>query len=346
MMANNARKFLNELFYESNSKESPEGEDSEKLAKAQAKEQEKADIGGSAKSSLKEREAELVKILKKIGIEDPASRIEIKQGTFRLTSTCEEQHAADREILYDLTKIVPLVDKNFVAVDVEKNNDQNFSFIIIASDLLPDAELDPDIEDVNTKTEKEPKGDKFLDNPNPKGTEGSPLWQNTGANDKKKKTSESIDYEDSSNLSFEDKVLQVLDDSIDDDYCASFLTDDPEKVAVDLCAWSPLFSNLEDCGVLIPIIQKWQSTHYQSESLKRMELDHKPEACPKCGATQHFQVGNFRGSNDHGHFHCYKCNTNGMWKEGESTTESAKKLIDQVLKEAEKNYPPAAEEET
>lgn len=92
--------------------------------------------------TLAKKEKELVSILKELGVEDPGKRVSIKYGAFRLETDCYEQHKADMAILNDLSKISPLIDAGFVALDAEENEEGKHSVTLLAADVEPDPDLD------------------------------------------------------------------------------------------------------------------------------------------------------------------------------------------------------------
>lgn len=146
MSIKSSREILDFLFFESTKSELPtEGAGLEKEAEKQNKPVE--ELSGSASSTLKDRLKDLVKILTDLGLKNVKDRLEIKRGAFYLNATSLDQHTEDSTILMDLTKITPLIDKNFAAIDVESSG-RGWAVIILAADLLQDPDLTPDFSEL------------------------------------------------------------------------------------------------------------------------------------------------------------------------------------------------------
>jgi hypothetical protein len=80
---------------------------------------------------LKTRKTELEKILKDLGISEVADRLSTEGDAFKLLANDAELHKADADILFDLTKITPLVDANFAAINGETELDGSGYILII-----------------------------------------------------------------------------------------------------------------------------------------------------------------------------------------------------------------------
>lgn len=111
------------------------------VEEAAAKATDAADAEEQNSKALEKRKTELVGILSKLGIKDVKGRLEIDSGAFRLNSDAE-QHAADSAVLFDLTKIQPLVDANFVAIDGESGHICRHIVIISLSENGESPEID------------------------------------------------------------------------------------------------------------------------------------------------------------------------------------------------------------
>ena len=95
----------------------------------------------SERETLDQKMPELSRLLADAGIENAKTRLAVKNGAFRLCCTPAE-HAADRSILFDLSKVYSLVAAGYVAVEVEPDG-QHYCIDILAADLLPEL-TDPD----------------------------------------------------------------------------------------------------------------------------------------------------------------------------------------------------------
>lgn len=89
--------------------------------------------------------SDLKGILSKLGLKDLDSRLKVDMGGFKL-SCDKEQHTADSDVLFDLSKIGSLIDKGFAVLDAEADGANSYSIIILASDSMPDFDL-PDADD-------------------------------------------------------------------------------------------------------------------------------------------------------------------------------------------------------
>jgi hypothetical protein len=99
--------------------------------------------------SINKKKDELSGILSALGIKDLADRFTLDDdGAFRLRSS-KDQHKNDSDILFDLSKILPLVDKGYIAIDAEMD-DKSYSILILSADALPEiADELPDSDDPN-----------------------------------------------------------------------------------------------------------------------------------------------------------------------------------------------------
>ena len=91
-------------------------------------------LDGAARKGLESKLPELEKLLGKVGVKDVKDRLALCQGAFRLSCASKEQHAEDSDLLFDLTKIDPLIDKGYVVIDAESDEDGGMSIIILAAD--------------------------------------------------------------------------------------------------------------------------------------------------------------------------------------------------------------------
>jgi hypothetical protein len=103
------------------------------------------ELTGPERERVDKKFKELSGILGKLGIKDVGTRLVVVGDAFHLNSD-HEQHTADSDILFDFSKIQPLIDKGYVTIDRESDG-KNWAIIIMASDILPDIDL-PDADDL------------------------------------------------------------------------------------------------------------------------------------------------------------------------------------------------------
>lgn len=111
--------------------------ESQEQALIEDKTEKVTDLGGPDVrfKALEKLKVELSKILTQMGIENVKERLQIDGNAFKLVQYTAGEHALDSAILFDLTKITPLIDANFVALDGEAEKDgSNFILIIHGSE--------------------------------------------------------------------------------------------------------------------------------------------------------------------------------------------------------------------
>jgi hypothetical protein len=135
-----ARDLLNSIFFEA-------GMATEELQlKPKLKKEKPTDTSGPERKSLDGKLSELSKILSELGLKDLKKRLSVDRNFFCLLSD-KEQHEADSDVLFDLSKITPLVDKGFAVLDAESDEKGGFRIMILAADTTDDMDL-PDSDDL------------------------------------------------------------------------------------------------------------------------------------------------------------------------------------------------------
>jgi hypothetical protein len=137
----NSRALLDAIFFETNMV----GEDKFQLKPKLDTDKATPELSGPERERVDSKLKELAGILTKLGIKDATSRLVVCGDAFHLNSD-HEQHTADSDILFDFTKIQPLIDKGYVTIDRESDG-KNWAIVILASDILPDVDL-PDADDL------------------------------------------------------------------------------------------------------------------------------------------------------------------------------------------------------
>ncbi len=100
--------------------------------------------------TAKQAKSDLTKALKAVGI-DAGDRLVYCCGTLKLRTTDVAQHKSDEQILFDLTKISPIIDAGFAVIDAD-NDGEHWNIHFIGSN----AEADPDFEDLPEPDSAEP----------------------------------------------------------------------------------------------------------------------------------------------------------------------------------------------
>lgn len=103
------------------------------------------------RDNAESRKSELSKILGSLGLKDVAGRLEWKNGEFVLSGN-KETHQQDKEVLGDISKIAPLVDKEFVVVDGEINLDGTYHYSFISGDSFYELDAEGGVSDVDLDT--------------------------------------------------------------------------------------------------------------------------------------------------------------------------------------------------
>lgn len=131
----NSRKLLNDIFYGT----AMVNEDKFQLKPELDTEKATPELSGPEREQVDAKLKELSGILTKLGIDTVADRLVVNGDSFHLNSD-HDQHTADSNILFDFSKIQPLIDKGYVTVDRESDG-KNWAIIILAADGLPDLDL-------------------------------------------------------------------------------------------------------------------------------------------------------------------------------------------------------------
>jgi hypothetical protein len=150
---NSTRDYLKFLFEDSQDSKLSDAGDATKKTLAPGKEDKLPPA--EPREEIKAKLAELVKILKQLGIEDAESRLSLASGEFRLTSD-EATHAVDSDILFDFAKITPLIDAGFAVVDAEREEGNVYSIIFICADVFQDQENMGGVSDIEGMEASEP----------------------------------------------------------------------------------------------------------------------------------------------------------------------------------------------
>lgn len=149
-MRKSARDLLSVLFVESQHEDAIEGALEEGAVKKPKPAKELEDLGGPQVrvEKLEERKPGLIKILNDLGVVDAGDRLNVEANQYRLVSDSPAAHLADAVVLFDMSKIDPLVEAGFIALDTDAPREGGvFSILIVAVDQsVPDPDVDDFLE--------------------------------------------------------------------------------------------------------------------------------------------------------------------------------------------------------